>query len=604
MLSPDEVSRIRLEVTSIFKNLEGILIASVVRRLCKGRGLSSTNLWQLEKLNEADALRRELIIAISKEYKTSSVKEIENLIKAALRRAQNNDLVKIKDLDVLKTDAEQLEAMEKSPELNRITENAIKACKNAMNLTGTRAIEASIKTYRDAVNKAYLEVSTGTFTMADAVKNAVKEIGESGINIMKSAGSFYTTYKVGGKEAVYPLDSAIRRDIVTTLNQSAGELTLSNCAELGCDLVETSWHLGARHTENPRHPWSNHDAWQGKVFSLSGTSEKYPPFKESTGYGEVDGLCGINCRHSFSPYYEEIGLSDHREFPTEEENKRHYQEQQTQRYYERNIRQLKREQIAYRAGGYDKEARETQAKLNAVTAKYNEFLDKTGRTPITVLTEVSGYHYIKAAGKFASNSNEESVNNALKKLEQVERIPYKTLPRPEGAEKAINEVGVLDKENKSCSSLALAYVGRRSGLDVTDYRGGLSCEVFASNEMIEHIANLKGVDGILCRGMDDFKISNEVLDKAQEGKQYYFAAGGHAAIIKKTKTGFSHMFLQGGMNGNGFFNRPKSELQKIFGCKLRQEENIAVLIDIEKLGRNNEFRKLLEHINTKRALNV
>ena len=397
MLSPDEVSRIRLEVTSIFKNLEGILIASVVRRLCKGRGLSSTNLWQLEKLNEADALRRELIIAISKEYKTSSVKEIENLIKAALRRAQNNDLEKIKDLDVLKTDAEQLEAMEKSPELNRITENAIKACKDAMNLTGTRAIEASIKTYRDAVNKAYLEVSTGTFTMADAVKNAVKEIGESGINIMKSAGSFYTTYKIGGKEVVYPLDSAIRRDIVTTLNQSAGELTLSNCAELGCDLVETSWHLGARHTENPRHPWSNHDAWQGKVFSLSGTSEKYPSFKESTGYGEVDGLCGINCRHSFSPYYEEIGPADHREFPTEEENKRHYQEQQTQRYYERNIRQLKREQIAYRAGGYDKEAREAQAKLNAVTAKYNAFLDKTGRTPITVLTQVSGYHYIKAA---------------------------------------------------------------------------------------------------------------------------------------------------------------------------------------------------------------
>lgn len=397
MLSPEEVSRIRLEVTSIFKNLEGILIASVVRRLCKGRGLSSTNLWQLEKLNEADALRRELIIAISKEYKTSSVKEIENLIKAALRRAQNNDLAKIKDLDAFKTDAEQLEAMENSPELNRITENAIKACKNAMNLTGTRAIEASIKTYRDAVNKAYLEVSTGTFTMADAVKNAVKEIGESGINIMKSAGSFYTTYKVGGKEVVYPLDSAIRRDIVTTLNQSAGELTLSNCAELGCDLVETSWHLGARHTENPRHPWSNHDAWQGKVFSLSGTSEKYPPFKESTGYGEVDGLCGINCRHSFSPYYEEIGLSDHTDFPTEEENERHYQEQQTQRYYERNIRQLKREQIAYRAGGYDKEARETQAKLNAVTAKYNAFLDKTGRTPITVLTQVSGYHYIKAA---------------------------------------------------------------------------------------------------------------------------------------------------------------------------------------------------------------
>lgn len=393
MLKPEEVNKIRYKITSIFKNLEKLLITGIVKRLCKGKGLSSTNIWQIEKLNEVGALRSELVKSVAKEFKTS-VKDVESLVKTALQQAQNNDLAKVKDLDVSKSESEHVKAMEENPELNRITQNAVKACKNAMNLTGTRAIEASVQTYRDAVNKAYLEVSVGTATMADAVKNAVKEIGESGINILKNNGSMYTTYRMGGRTVSYPLDSAIRRDIVTTLNQSAGELTLSNCIELGCDLVETSWHLGARHVENPPHPWSNHDEWQGKVFSLSGTSEKYPPFKESTGYGEVDGLCGINCRHSFSPYYEEIGQSDHTNFPTPEETERHYKELQTQRYYERNIRQLKREQIAYRAGGYDKEARETQARLNVVTAKYNDFLDKTGRTPITALTEVSGYHRI------------------------------------------------------------------------------------------------------------------------------------------------------------------------------------------------------------------
>ena len=31
--------------------------------------------------------------------------------------------------------------------------------------------------------------------------------------------------------------------------------------------------------------------------------EEYPDFIETTGYGEVDGLCGVNCRHSFSPFY-------------------------------------------------------------------------------------------------------------------------------------------------------------------------------------------------------------------------------------------------------------------------------------------------------------
>jgi len=29
----------------------------------------------------------------------------------------------------------------------------------------------------------------------------------------------------------------------------------------------------------------------------------YPDFIESTGYGDVAGLLGANCRHSFSPFY-------------------------------------------------------------------------------------------------------------------------------------------------------------------------------------------------------------------------------------------------------------------------------------------------------------
>ena len=31
--------------------------------------------------------------------------------------------------------------------------------------------------------------------------------------------------------------------------------------------------------------------------------KKYPNFYKETGYGTATGLCGINCRHSFHPYY-------------------------------------------------------------------------------------------------------------------------------------------------------------------------------------------------------------------------------------------------------------------------------------------------------------
>lgn len=63
----------------------------------------------------------------------------------------------------------------------------------------------------------------------------------------------------------------------------------------GCDLVEVTAHAGAR---------PEHAEWQGKVYSRSGKSKKYPPLKESTGYGTGAGLGGWNCRHSMFPYYE------------------------------------------------------------------------------------------------------------------------------------------------------------------------------------------------------------------------------------------------------------------------------------------------------------
>ena len=46
--------------------------------------------------------------------------------------------------------------------------------------------------------------------------------------------------------------------------------------------------------------------WQGKVFSRSGTNAKYPNFVQETGYGTATGLAGINCRHSFFPFFEGI----------------------------------------------------------------------------------------------------------------------------------------------------------------------------------------------------------------------------------------------------------------------------------------------------------
>lgn len=47
-----------------------------------------------------------------------------------------------------------------------------------------------------------------------------------------------------------------------------------------------------------------HAEWQGKVYSRSGKSKKYPSLVDKTGYGTGPGLGGWNCRHSMFPFYE------------------------------------------------------------------------------------------------------------------------------------------------------------------------------------------------------------------------------------------------------------------------------------------------------------
>ena len=42
------------------------------------------------------------------------------------------------------------------------------------------------------------------------------------------------------------------------------------------------------------------------AFLMPGNGDEmadYPDFVESTGFGEVDGLLGVNCRHSFAPFF-------------------------------------------------------------------------------------------------------------------------------------------------------------------------------------------------------------------------------------------------------------------------------------------------------------
>lgn len=125
--------------------------------------------------------------------------------------------------------------------------------------------------------------------------------------------------------------------------------------------------------------------WQGRVYSLDGTSgttpdgRKYVPLEEATNIltpnGKwYNGLLGFNCRHYLVPY------RDGYEFPkvSAKTEERQYRIDQTQRHLERKVREWRTKAEMYR--GADPKAYEaSRRKAVEWNKKYIEFSRRNGR---------------------------------------------------------------------------------------------------------------------------------------------------------------------------------------------------------------------------------
>lgn len=159
---------------------------------------------------------------------------------------------------------------------------------------------------------------------------------------------------------------------------------------MGCDLVEVSAHVGAR---NKGVGPMNHESWQGRVYSRSGSSEKYPDFIKITGYGTGEGLGGWNCQHGFHVWFE--GISE-RAYTDQElaefanmkvmyngKEMSLYEGTQVQRGIERKIREWKRRASALEESGLkDPDTLADLAKANSKVKEWQgemrKFVKETG----------------------------------------------------------------------------------------------------------------------------------------------------------------------------------------------------------------------------------
>ena len=331
MLDMADFALFEEEISRIYSELETELISFIVKELSKGKGFNDVSEWATWKLGRMTGLRGRLKARISS-LMQDSVKDLEKEIEKMVRLSSSEDASYFRDIQLFaRTSVAESISIISSEEVTRRVRAIMRNCRDSLNLTNTGALEAALQSYRDAINRAYVSVAEGTASLDTAIRKACTELGGSGIQLTYMSDT--------GKPSTISIDAGIRRNIVTSVNQMAAEYTMEDCEANECDLVQTSAHAGAR---------PSHQVWQGKVFSISGKSKKYGKLSTETGYGTPGGLCGINCKHSFFPYYEGMSKTDWHIDLTPRENEELYNDLQKQRAYERRIRAWKRRRIIAR----------------------------------------------------------------------------------------------------------------------------------------------------------------------------------------------------------------------------------------------------------------
>ena len=145
---------------------------------------------------------------------------------------------------------------------------------------------------------------------------------------------------------------------------------------------------------------------------------------------------------------------------------------------------------------------------------------------------------------------------------------------------------------------------------MNDFRGGESQDFFSSYKTLDRISKFNGVKSYIEKHNSDKIAVKKLLSKVEEKKEYILATGEHAAIVRKNNGELEYLELQHPFSkANKFYPLNNKVLRERFGTVssnktstgIKYEKN-SYLIDVESLGKNNEFSKLLQFINTPQGM--
>lgn len=412
-MTPEQKGSLPLRVEKLFYELQDRIFTDIIRRIQKTGKITNTADYQINKL---------LILGNSTEFIEQEIKKLAGKTDPEIwelyDKVSNWEYVRYEDayqqingtfIPLEENEDVQQWAQAVIAQTNDEIENITRSLGMTVDMgNGKRAFTPLAQYYQKYLDRACLDIVTGSFDYNTVLRRVVKELTASGLKTIDYASGYSCRATV-----------AARRSILTGVSQLSARINERIAKDLGTDTYEVTWHAGHR----PSH-W-----WGGRVYNRN-------ELVSVCGLGEVAGLCGANCRHSylaFVPGYSVRTYTDDqlRELEANEQQTKvyngkaytPYQASQAQRQMETKMRAQREKVQLLKEGGADPDdVMLAKAKYQGMLDQYSVFSQKMG------IPQQRERIYYDLRGRVAINTKRqnakytpEMIRNATSDSNQYER---------------------------------------------------------------------------------------------------------------------------------------------------------------------------------------
>lgn len=348
MLVPSYFEGKEERLLSLYQELENFILRDITRRLLSAGEMTATAdrlIWKLKQMGESQAAIEQKLQKLTRLTR----KELRALLQDAVLTSWEDDRATLGKLGI-----ELSNPLENAAVIRVMDAEWKNSLERLENLTNTTINQATHIDLINMLDEADLRVAAGVQSYSAAVCVILDRYAGKGIEV---------SYPTGEKRT---LESAVRMVVVTSMNQTAAQITNQYIVEGNIEYVLVSAHPNARTGSKGQPAFSSHMDWQGLPYKIVGSEPGFPNLEEKTGYKidpktgqgtvtHITALHGVNCRHGHrafvkglnNPYRDKEGnlLDGNGNRLDDETVKKNYQLSQKQRAMERNLRAWKRKLI-------------------------------------------------------------------------------------------------------------------------------------------------------------------------------------------------------------------------------------------------------------------